>query len=99
MGGFMSIHSYDLKDFTTFREENFPSLACLSFYRGGYQRTGSCVWADLRESLKHELLEGYHHIVGHTQLESKPYKADTITCVDVRRCFILDTETGEIADA
>lgn len=89
----------NLKDFTTFREENFPSLACLSFYRGGYHRTGSCVWADLRESLKHELLEGYHHIVGHTQLESNPYKADTITCVDVRRCFILDTETGEIADA
>ena len=89
----------NLKDFTTFREENFPSLACLSFYRGGYHRTGSCVWADLRESLKHELLEGYHHIVGHTQLESEPYKADTITCVDVRRCFILDTETGEIADA
>lgn len=89
----------DLKDFTTFRKENFPSLACLSFYRGGYRRTGSCVWADIRESIKHELLEGYHHIVGHTQLESEPYKADTITCVDVRRCFILDTETGEIADA
>ena len=89
----------DLKDFTTFRKENFPSLACLSFYRGGYRRTGSCVWADIRESLNHKLLEGYHHIVGHTQLESEPYKADTITCVDVRRCFILDTETEEITNA
>lgn len=89
----------DLKDFDTFRKNNFPSLACLSFYRGGYQKVGSCIWADIRESINHKLLEGYHHIIGHTQLESKPYKADTITCVDVRRCFILDTETGEIADA
>jgi predicted MPP superfamily phosphohydrolase len=89
----------DLRNFEEFRKDKFPSLACLSFYRGGWNRTGSCVWADLRESLKHKLLEGYHHIVGHTQLESELYKADTITCVDVRRCFILDTETGEIADA
>ena len=89
----------DLRNFEEFRKDKFPSLACLSFYRGGWNRTGSCVWADLRESLKHKLLEGYHHVVGHTQLESEPYKADTITCVDVRRCFILDPETGEIADA
>lgn len=89
----------DLKDFKTFREENFPSLACLSFYRGGYHRIGSCVWADIRESLNHKLLEGYHHIVGHTQLEANPYKDRNITCVDVRRCFILDTETEEIVDA
>ena len=89
----------DLKDFTTFREKNFPSLACLSYYRGGWQKTGSCVWADLRESLKHELLPEYHHIVGHTQLEEEPYAEDNITCLDVRRCFILDTETGDIVNA
>lgn len=89
----------DLKDFTTFIEKNFSSLACLSFYRGGWDTTGSCVWADIRESIRNTLLPGYHHIVGHTQLESEPYKADTITCVDVRRCFILNTETGEIVDA
>ena len=89
----------DLKDFKTFREENFPSLACLSFYRGGWNTVGSCVWADLRESLKHELLPEFHHIVGHTQLEANPYRDKNITCVDVRRCFILDTETEEIKDA
>lgn len=89
----------DLKDFKTFREENFPSLACLSFYRGGWNAVGSCVWADLRESLKHELLPEFHHIVGHTQLEANPYRDKNITCVDVRRCFILDTETEEIKDA
>ena len=89
----------DLKDFKTFREENFPSLACLSFYRGGWNTVGSCVWADLRESIKHELLPEFHHIVGHTQLEANPYRDKNITCVDVRRCFILDTETEEIKDA
>lgn len=89
----------DLKDFKTFREKNFPSLACLSFYRGGWNTVGSCVWADIRESLKHELLPEFHHIVGHTQLEANPYRDKNITCVDVRRCFILDTETEEIKDA
>lgn len=89
----------DLKDFTIFREKNFPSLACLSFYRGGWNTTGSCVWADIRESIRNAVLPGYHHIVGHTQLEKDPYKSDNITCVDVRRCFILDTETEEIVDA
>lgn len=89
----------DLKDFTTFRKENFPSLACLSFYRGGYYRTGSCVWADIRESAKHELLPGFKHIVGHTQLNEEPYITDSVACLDVRKCFILDTETGEITDA
>ena len=89
----------DLKDFKTFREKNFPSLACLSFYRGGWNTVGSCVWADLRESIKHELLPEFHHIVGHTQLEANPYRDKNITCVDVRRCFILDTETEEIKDA
>lgn len=89
----------DLKDFKTFREKNFPSLACLSFYRGGWYAVGSCVWADIRESLKHELLPEFHHIVGHTQLEANPYRDKNITCVDVRRCFILDTETEEIVDA
>lgn len=89
----------DLKDFKTFREKNFPSLACLSFYRGGWNAVGSCVWADIRESLKHELLPEFHHIVGHTQLEANPYRDKNITCVDVRRCFILDTETEEIVDA
>lgn len=90
----------DLKDLKTFiTNKNFQSLACLSFYRGGYHTVGSCVWADIRESLNHKLLEGYHHIVGHTQLESEPYKYENITCVDVRKCFILNTETEEITDA
>lgn len=89
----------DLKNFSKFRENWMSSLEDISFYRGGYNLVGSCVWADLRESLKHSVYPNRHHIVGHTQLEEKPYKAENITCVDVRRCFILNTETGEINEA
>lgn len=89
----------DLKDFKTFRKNNFPSLASLSFYRGGYQRVGSCIWADIRESAKHDLLPGFQHIVGHTQLNEEPYITYNIACLDVRRCFILNTETEEITNA
>jgi hypothetical protein len=89
----------DLLDFKTFLKEQWETLEDFSFYRGGWNSTGSCVWADIRESVKSTVLPGYHHIVGHTQLESKPYISDQIICLDVRRCFILDTETNEIKDA
>lgn len=89
----------ELNDFTSFIREKWRTLEDISWYRGGYNQVGSCVWADLRESLKHELLYAKRHIVGHTQLESKPYISDQIICLDVRRCFILDTETNEIQDA
>lgn len=89
----------DLKLCESFLKDKWKTLQDVSFERGGWDKVGSCVWADIRESLKYKLLEGYHHIVGHTQLESEPYKSDIITCVDVRRCFILNTETKEIIDA
>lgn len=86
----------ELNDFISFIREKWRTLEDISWYRGGYNQVGSCVWADLRESLKHEPLHAKRHIVGHTQLESKPYISDKIVCLDVRRCFILDTETNEI---
>ena len=86
----------ELNDFISFIREKWRTLEDVSWYRGGYSQVGSCVWADLRESLRHGLLHAKRHIVGHTQLESKPYISDKIVCLDVRRCFILDTETNEI---
>lgn len=82
-----------------FLKSHWSALEDLSWFRGGYNRVGSCIWADIRESIEHDLLPEFHHIVGHTQLEANPYKNKNITCVDVRRCFILDTETKEIEDA
>lgn len=89
----------DLLDFKTFLTNHFQELEDLSFYRGGYNATGSCVWADIRESLRYEVLPGYNHIVGHTQLNSEPYQSEFISCLDVRRCFILDTTTKTISNA
>ena len=97
----MDKYEFTLEDLNlkTFLGSHWPALEDLSFYRGGYNSVGSCVWADLRESLKHDLIPGYKQIVGHTQLDEKPYITDLIMCLDVRRCFILDTITGKIENA
>lgn len=89
----------DLQDFKTFLANHFYTLEDLSFYRGGWNSVGSCVWADIRESIKNEVLPGFVHIVGHTQLNDEPYQSEFISCVDVRRCFILDTTTKTICNA
>lgn len=97
----MDKYKFTLDDLNlqTFLKSHWLALEDLSWFRGGYNRVGSCIWADIRESIEHDLLPEFHHIVGHTQLEANPYKDKNITCVDVRRCFILDTETKKIEDA
>lgn len=86
----------NLKDFNEIITNNWPSLSCIGFYRGGYSPVGSCIWADIRESVKNELYSDKRQIVGHTQLSESPYITTKIACLDVRQCFILDTETNEI---
>ena len=99
--GWMDKYEFTLEDLNlkTFLGSHWPALEDLSMYRGGYNYVGSCVWADIRESLKNELFPGYKQVVGHTQLNDKPFITDKIVCVDVRRCFILDTITGKIENA
>lgn len=99
--GWMDKYEFTLEDLNlkTFLGSHWPALEDLSMYRGGYNFVGSCIWADIRESVKNELFPGYKQIVGHTQLNDKPIITDSIICVDVRRCFILDTITGKIENA
>ena len=99
--GWMDKYEFTLEDLNlkTFLGSHWPALEDLSFYRGGYKSVGSCVWADIRESVKNELFPEYKQVVGHTQLNDKPYITDQIACVDVRRCFILNTITGKIENA
>lgn len=99
--GWMDKYEFTLEDLNlkTFLGSHWPALEDLSMYRGGYNFVGSCVWADIRESVKNELFPGYKQVVGHTQLNDSPYITDKIACVDVRRCFILDTITGKIENA
>lgn len=86
----------DLKDYKTFLKNRWETLQDCSYYRGGWNKVGSCVWADIRESVENELYSDKRQIVGHTQLSEKPYITSRIACLDVRQCFILDTETDEI---
>ena len=79
-----------------FLDEHQCSLEAISSLRGGWNSVGSCVWADIRESLNHKLIDGYYQIVGHTQLSENPYITDKIACLDVRKCFELDTDTKKI---
>lgn len=99
--GWMDKYEFTLEDLNlkTFLGSHWPALEDLSFYRGGYNSVGSCIWADIRESVKNELFPEYKQVVGHTQLNDKPYITDQIACVDVRRCFILNTITGQIKNA
>lgn len=90
----------ELKDYKTFLKERWNALEDCNWRRGGYDLAGSCVWADIRESIVQDsLILHVKQIVGHTQLDKKPYITDNIACLDVRRCFILDTSTDEIIDA
>lgn len=88
----------DLEDFDKIISDNWPSLSCVGYKRGGYYPVGSCVWADIRESVENNLYSDKQQIVGHTQLENFPYGNDKIVCVDVRSCFILNTETNELKE-
>ena len=87
----------ELLDFKKFLGGRWNTLEDVSYERGGWCKVGSCVWADIRESVTNELPAVFkRQIVGHTQMESKPYITSKIACLDVRKCFILDTETDEI---
>ena len=87
----------ELFDFKKFLEKRWQTLEDVSYTRGGWDKVGSCIWADIRESVEHELPVMFKkQIVGHTQMESKPYITTRIACLDVRKCFILDTDTDEI---
>lgn len=67
----------------------------VSYMRGGQTRTGSLIWSDVREGDREET---FYQIFGHTQLQSAPFITGKYACLDVRRCFLLNTETKEITE-
>ena len=87
----------ELFDFKKFLKGRWNTLEDVSYTRGGWCKVGSCVWADIRESVSNELPVMFkRQIVGHTQMQEKPYITTRIACLDVRQCFMLNTETDEI---
>lgn len=77
-------------------KEIIPYLWDVSFMRGGWANTGSLIWSDVREGDREET---FYQVFGHTQLEQNPIITDKWTCLDVRRCFLLDTETKKITES
>lgn len=87
---------YDIERFTTLTtKELVPFLWKVSFMRGGDQDTGSMIWSDVFEEDREDT---YYQIFGHTQLESEPIITDKWACLDVRRCFLLDTDNRKIEE-
>ena len=87
---------------------DFGYLSAISYYRGGFQKAGSCEWADLREHIDHYQSEVQEKIVplgddsvyqvfGHTKIQ-KPLVTDKWACLDCQKGFIVDTLTHEISE-
>lgn len=68
----------------------YPALGNLSWYRGGTDETGSCVWADINEHIRSNThLSGYYQIFGHTQMK-EPLIETHFASLDCRQTFRLD---------
>lgn len=84
---------------TKFTHDFENAIGIYSTYRGWYGRDyGSIVWADIREYGMGPEYDNVVFICGHTQLEEEPIIEKWVMDLDVRRPFVLDTETGKIED-
>ena len=63
----------------------------ITFYRGGYDRGGSPIWADIREFADKTMSfnENIKQIVGHTQLIKDKFEINNVVCIDSRQAFVL----------
>lgn len=86
----------ELFDLKTFFQNRWKILEDVGMYRGGLDKVGSCIWADIRERIRHNVIPNFIQIVGHTLSDEPEFCFKDIICLDCRRCFILNTETGEI---
>lgn len=88
----------ELFNLKTFLNNKWKTLEDVGWYRGGLDNVGSCIWADIHEANFNTLVPNFIQIVGHT-LMYEPVHFNNIHCLDVRKCFILDTETHKIENA
>jgi hypothetical protein len=68
------------------------ALMQISPNRGGDDNYGSCIWGDASEYRFSKKLPDYYQIFGHSQLQSNPIITDKFACLDIRKCFLLDTD-------
>lgn len=80
-----------------FKEAFVEALAEFSSLRGGRDRAGSIVWADVEEfEWSDTRLPNVIQVFGHTLQDSGPIViGSSIYCLDCKRCFVLNA-LGEI---
>ena len=67
----------------------------VSYRRGGWDMTASCIWADIRDILeKDNMFVDYYAVFGHTQLKTFFIDKD-FACLDCRKCFKI-SDNGQI---
>lgn len=80
-------------------QDGIKTLCDISYLRMGEHEYGSMVWADVREhTMFNQSLEGTYQIFGHTQQMADPIIEKDFACLDCRKAFVLDDETGTIAE-
>lgn len=78
-----------------FKPENHPALVFwVGYLRGGMNRTGSIIWADVREhgEVKNKYLNPYYQIFGHTYVKREIITDDFAMLDCGKKCFILNEE-------
>jgi hypothetical protein len=84
---------YDSDYINSLFTTNKSSFNECSFYRGGYSRAGSPVWADIREFDKVDLQDDkIMQVVGHTQLIKDKVEFKNICCIDSRQAFVITND-------
>lgn len=78
-------------------EEGWDALSDVGHIRGGYQKTGSPLWADVNENngKNGSLKDVYgidYQVFGHTQQQTKPIINDNYAMLDCRKAFIIDDD-------
>ena len=72
------------------------ALCEVSRYRGGYDRAGSIVWADIHEMMENtnDDIPWEYQIFGHTQQLEHPVITKKWACLDCRKAFVMNEEGG-----
>ena len=84
---------------TLLNATRFSILGQYTEYRGGTYNYGSPIWADVREYFDSTEHTSYYQIFGHSQQKENPVITEHWACLDCRKMFSLDLETGEIKEA
>ena len=71
-------------------------LSVVGRQRGGWEKTGSCMWCDINEFIEGDHNLGYFQIFGHTQLLGGIIRPKEFAAIDCHKCFELNTETKEL---